>query len=314
MKKSRAFNGQFALEQDPLDAAIDVSEQHVVGADTRQWILRAPDSAALQAAQIEHVGINDAAVPYSMVRTQLSGSFLLATLAGEGRMLLDGRWRPHRPGMVSLAPALSLHAFHAIPGVRWQNCWVRFSTQATVSRSTAIVPLIVEADGRALECAIRGLQHEVASSAHPASEVLWVELIQHYVARFASHGHGDPRIFIAFEAVQRDYARPWAVEDLARKAHLSPEHLRRLCLRFLGRSPMQQVTALRVQRAAHLLATTDLKIEVIASEVGYQNPFAFSNTFKKLTGLRPSAVRASQGEKSEKGEKGEKGVKPRDAE
>jgi AraC-like DNA-binding protein len=43
-----------------------------------------------------------------------------------------------------------------------------------------------------------------------------------------------------------------------------------------------------MRRAAELLATTHLKIEIIASEVGYQNPFVFSNTsFKKWTGWRP---------------------------
>jgi AraC-like DNA-binding protein len=55
---------------------------------------------------------------------------------------------------------------------------------------------------------------------------------------------------------------------------------------------MQQLTVLRMQHAAHLLATTEEKIEAIAREVGYQNPFAFSNTFKRMTGLRPSDFRS----------------------
>jgi YesN/AraC family two-component response regulator len=32
-------------------------------------------------------------------------------------------------------------------------------------------------------------------------------------------------------------------------------------------------------------------VEVIARGVGYVNPFAFSNTFKRVTGLRPSDYR-----------------------
>jgi YesN/AraC family two-component response regulator len=34
-----------------------------------------------------------------------------------------------------------------------------------------------------------------------------------------------------------------------------------------------------------LLATTDQKNEAIARNVGYLNPFAFSNAFKKMTGF-----------------------------
>jgi AraC-like DNA-binding protein len=85
---------------------------------------------------------------------------------------------------------------------------------------------------------------------------------------------------------------PWNLDRLAARCHLSTEHLRRLCRRELGRSPMHQVIYLRMQLAAKLLATTDDKIETIAHEVGYENPFVFSTTFKKWVGWRPSDYRA----------------------
>ena len=40
---------------------------------------------------------------------------------------------------------------------------------------------------------------------------------------------------------------------------------------------------------------TGEKIEDIAQQVGYQNPFAFSNTFKRMTGFRPSQFRTRMG-------------------
>ena len=54
----------------------------------------------------------------------------------------------------------------------------------------------------------------------------------------------------------------------------------------------QPPTPVRMAHAARLLATTGDKVEVIARSVGYANPFAFSNTFKRLTGFRPSDYRA----------------------
>ncbi len=92
--------------------------------------------------------------------------------------------------------------------------------------------------------------------------------------------------------MQLDLAREWTLNKLAALTAMSAEHLRRLCQRSIGRSPMQQLTALRIQHAAHLLATTEVKIEAVAHSVGYQNPFAFSNTFKRITGIRPSHFRA----------------------
>ena len=91
-----------------------LSETHIVGDYTQQSIVRAAECPALAQRQISHVGVGDAAVPYKIVRTHLSGTYVHASLGGEGRILLDGRWRPHRAGMVSLAPAHVLHAFHAI--------------------------------------------------------------------------------------------------------------------------------------------------------------------------------------------------------
>jgi len=73
---------------------------------------------------------------------------------------------------------------------------------------------------------------------------------------------------------------------------MSGEHFRRLCLKALGRSPVKHLTFLRMHRAAELLTTTKDKVETIARALGYENPFAFSNTFLKWIRVRPSEHRA----------------------
>ncbi|UYN97844.1 MAG: AraC family transcriptional regulator [Enhydrobacter sp.] len=238
--------------------------------------------------QISHVGVGDAAVPYRIVRTHLSGTYVHASLGGEGRILLDGRWRPHRAGMVSLAPAHVLHAFHAIPSRRWQYCWVRYMPLSPRSAIGFIAPVMARFDGEPLRHAILGLHREVQAQGNSGSATLWIDLIEHYISRFAEPLQREGRLRVVWEEVQTDLARPWTAASLARLAGISGEHLRRLCQASLGRSPMQQLTYLRVQHAAHRLATTDAKIEDVAQQVGYQNPFAFSNAFKRMTGFRPS--------------------------
>ena len=71
----------------------------------------------------------------------------------------------------------------------------------------------------------------------------------------------------------------------------------------VDRTPMQQVTHLRLRHAASLLTSGDDKLEVIADAVGYANPFVFSNTFKKWTGWRPSEYRARKFSAATPGEK-----------
>ncbi len=271
----------------------NLSETHIVGDDTRQLAVRAEDCPALAQRHISHVGVGDAAAPYRIVRTRLSGTYVHASLGGEGRILLDGRWRPHRAGMVSLAPAHVLHAFHAIPSRRWQYCWVRYQPTSPRSSIGFISPVMARFDAEALKHAILGLHREVQTGGNTGSATLWLDVIEHYVTRFAEPLQREDRLRAVWNAVQSELDRPWTVETLARLANISGEHLRRLCQRSLGRSPMQQLASLRIQHAAHRLATTDEKIEEIARRVGYQNPFAFSNTFKRMTGFRPSQFRQS---------------------
>lgn len=266
----------------------DLSETHIVGRDTRQSMVRAEECPALAQRQISHVGVGDAAVPYKIVRTHLSGTYVHASLGGEGRILLDGRWRPHRTGMVSLAPAHVLHAFHAIQSKRWQYCWVRYMPASPRSSIRFMAPIIARFDPEPLNHAILGLLREFHAGGNTSSVMLWIDLIEHYISRFAEPLQGEDRLRVVWDAVQSDLAKPWTVETLAACVKISGEHLRRLCQQSLGRSPMQQLTYLRIQYAAHRLSTTGEKIEKIAHRVGYQNPFAFSNTFKRMTGFRPS--------------------------
>ena len=278
-----------------LSAAIkspELVETHRVGPRTREWIVRASECPALVPLHIAHVGFADAAVPYTMVRTDLAGTYFLACFGGEGRILLDGRWKRCTAGLACMAPPHALHAFHAIPGKRWSFAWVRFDAAAGKGPlGTASAPVLAKFHCEAVASAVQGLYHEQQGEAQPAALHQWAELIHGYVLRFAQPWHVEDRLTQLWDAVAAAPGEPWNLTELSRRVHCSGEHLRRLCRRQLGRSPMEQVTHLRIRHAAALLIETDLKLEAIADAVGYANPFVFSNTFKKWTGWRPSEYR-----------------------
>ena len=268
------------------------SETHVLGDDTRVLTVRAEHCEALAARHIAHVAVVDAAAPYTIVRTHLSGAFMQVCLGGEGHTFLDGRWMAHTPGYASFAPAHVLHAFHSLPDQRWQLCWVRFMPTSPRSLAGAMSPSLTRFDGRPLENAVRGLYHEMTTDADPGTSAIWVDIIERYVARMVDPWQREPRLNEMWNVVLGDLGRPWQLEELAGLVNISPEHLRRLCWQNFGRSPGRQLAAMRIAQAAHELTTTSRKIEAIARDVGYANPFTFSNTFKRLTGFRPSDYRS----------------------
>ena len=263
-----------------------------MGVEWRPWIADFPVCPALNQYQIIHVGIMRAVAPTRIVRTKQTTTYFLACFGGKGKVLVDGRWRVCGTGFASLLPAHTLNAFHTLRGVRWEFCWVCYQ-QPSEQRpiADAASPVMARFEAAPLHSAILGLIHECSSVAEPPMIQHWADLIHHYVLRFAQAMQQDDRLRLLWKRVAAQLAEDWTLARLAHEAGYSNEHLRRLCRHQLGRSPMHQVTYLRMRRAAELLANTPLTIEAIAQDVGYHNPFVFSNAFTKWIGWRPSNYR-----------------------
>lgn len=265
--------------------------------DRRAWLRGAPVCSSLRAHRISHAGVMTAFTPYRIVRMHQSGLYFLACLEGQGRVLVDGRWQKCGTGMAVALPPFMVNAFEAVPGQPWRCCWVRFEQapgQRAILNSSS--PQMAAFDGAPLWSAIEGLIGESGlPAAQPAAMFHWVELIQHYVERFAQPWQQDDRLTRLWDRVAANVGRDWTLDELAHQAHVSAEHLRRLCRKALGRTPMHHVTWLRMRKACELLSTTSLKVETVANAVGYHNAFVFSNTFKKWIGWRPSEHRGRTG-------------------
>jgi AraC-like DNA-binding protein len=263
-----------------------------LNAELRPWIEDFPVCPALNQYQVIHVGITETGAPMRIVRTRQTTTYFLACFGGRGHVLIDGRWRVCKEGFACLLPAHTLNAFEAIRGVKWEFCWVCYQRPAE-QRPVADVtsPVMARFEPLPLKSAILGLMHECNGPAQPTLMQEWADLIHAYVLRFAQPSNQPDALRLLWERVAAQLSEPWTLARLATEAGYSNEHLRRLCRRQLGRSPMHQVTYLRMRRAAELLASTEHTIEAIAHEVGYQNPFVFSNAFTKWIGWRPSLYR-----------------------
>jgi transcriptional regulator GlxA family with amidase domain len=156
---------------------------------------------------------------------------------------------------------------------------------------TSISPVLGEYDAEPLQRSIEGLLAECRDEDSVGLKHHWVELIHQYVLRFAQPHQSDDRLWKLWQKIDQRLDYPWSLAELGQLACVSGEHLRRLCKKALGRSPMQQLTFLRMQKASQLLLETDEKIETIARMTGYKNAFHFSNVFVEWVGIRPSEFR-----------------------
>lgn len=262
------------------------------GPRTRRWSLDAPACPELAAHRIAWLGIDTVQTPYRRVRLAPSGSFLLACLEGEGRVLLDGRWQRVTAGELCLAPPRVLNAFHAVPRRRWTFAWLRYEEPPAVTPLVgAGSPLRLTQGAEEIGRAIAGLRAEWLAERDASLVRHWVQLAHGLARRAARPWRHESRASALWDAVARDLAADWKLTTLARQSAVSAEHLRRLCRRELGRTPMEHVAYMRIQRAQELLETTDDKLDAIAPQVGYRSAVVFARAFARYVGLTPTQYR-----------------------
>jgi transcriptional regulator GlxA family with amidase domain len=80
----------------------------------------------------------------------------------------------------------------------------------------------------------------------------------------------------------------FSVEELARHLALSRVSLYRKLLSLTGKTPVDCIRTIRLQRAVQLLEKSKLSIANVAYEVGFNNAAYFAKVFKEEFGMLPS--------------------------
>jgi signal transduction histidine kinase/ligand-binding sensor domain-containing protein/DNA-binding response OmpR family regulator len=86
----------------------------------------------------------------------------------------------------------------------------------------------------------------------------------------------------------------FSVEDLSHELGISRAHFYKKILALTGKSPLEFIRAIRLQRAAQLLEKSQLTVAEIAYQVGFNNPKYFARYFREEYHMLPSAFAASK--------------------
>lgn len=92
----------------------------------------------------------------------------------------------------------------------------------------------------------------------------------------------------AMRYIQRNYCDMISIDDIAGFSGISRSHLYRIFMKNTGMSPNEFLSSYRINKACALLRSSGLKINEIASSVGFQDQLYFSRVFKKSKGVSPS--------------------------
>ena len=81
------------------------------------------------------------------------------------------------------------------------------------------------------------------------------------------------------------------IRNIAHKLNTNVSTLEHLFRKQLGTTPRDYLSQLRMQTAAELLRSGNMRIGRIAERVGYEDPLAFSHAFKRAFGVSPREYR-----------------------
>ncbi|GAA1843556.1 helix-turn-helix transcriptional regulator [Agromyces salentinus] len=95
----------------------------------------------------------------------------------------------------------------------------------------------------------------------------------------------------AHDRIDREYAKPLNVEELARGVNMSAGHFSRQFKLAYGESVYSYLMTRRIERAMALLRRGDLSVTEVCFAVGCSSLGTFSTRFTELVGVPPSVYR-----------------------
>lgn len=197
-------------------------------------------------------------------------------------------WRPRSP-----------HLYGRI-GQGWNHSWIH--AQGTLlERLVAELELPVDRpisgiDAAWIERCVHDIHREISGHVSPDATIvanaLHTFLRQVARARRPAEGPAVPATLLAVRRhLESHFAEPTGLEELARRAELSPNHFCGEFRRWFGASPIDFLIRLRLERARLLLRDRSESIAAVAKAVGYDDPHYFTKLVRRRFGCPPSALR-----------------------
>lgn len=97
------------------------------------------------------------------------------------------------------------------------------------------------------------------------------------------------QIIIAY--MQEHLNQHITLDELSKLVHIEKSYMVRLFRKETGKTPVDTLISMRLDRALDLIATTELSIYEIASQCGYNTVSFFISTYKQRYGVTPEAHR-----------------------
>ncbi len=247
------------------------------------------------------------ATGHHMERETHDDNLLIYCLDGEGELTLDGHKQIVRTGDILLLPKGISHDYKARPSNPWTIYWVHFHGHHAAEfvqhlalpkkdHPSAVMPLGIHSrlagDFEAL-LEVRESTYNINAYINAANQLRQIMTHIALLQPLARHKQSGDGLDIerVHSLMQARIHEQLDLDTLAETVNLSKYHFVKKYKEVTGTTPINHFIQLKIERACHLLDTTNNSINEIAFAVGYEDAYYFSRIFKKLMGVSPSQYR-----------------------
>lgn len=99
------------------------------------------------------------------------------------------------------------------------------------------------------------------------------------------------RVNIILQYVEEHYAERIKLDDLVQILHINKYYICKIFQQYTGKTFLDYVNLVRIQKAVDLIVSTNDSITAIAFTTGFQDINYFSRMFKRVMGISPTELR-----------------------
>ena len=103
--------------------------------------------------------------------------------------------------------------------------------------------------------------------------------------------HNVMRLRPIITYIAEHYKEKIYIETMAEMITVSPDYFTKMFKDSIGRTPIDYINGLRINRAMQMLATTDTSVNDISDQLGFSNSNYFHKIFKQYMETSPAAYR-----------------------
>ncbi|MFD2114968.1 helix-turn-helix domain-containing protein [Paenibacillus yanchengensis] len=118
-----------------------------------------------------------------------------------------------------------------------------------------------------------------------------VALMQRYETHRKQEEIPNDRLDEAIQYINEHFSQNIKVQAVAERTFMSPSHFQRRFKKITGVTFVNYLQNIRIQRCCELLKTTQISIQQVANQVGYQDMKFFHALFRKKIGVTPRQYR-----------------------